>query len=165
MKIWTSTKKNCELRVLGLYVVWLCEVVMADKRNSTWLTTFMANFRPWQVHMSKSVFKSVRGFVTTPIQTEECWKTPNKLRKPWEYKAMFVVYYCFQLNQWLELFAQRRKGKLSHKALIYAIFNKMKKFYNCALAKKKKKTLYLNLAKVWNISDPGAKQLSSLNLT
>lgn len=41
----------------------------------------------------------------------------------------------------MELFAQRRKGKLSHKALIYAIFNKMKKFYNCALAKKKNKTL------------------------
>lgn len=41
-----------------------------------------------------------------------------------------------------------RKGKLSHKALIYAIFNKMKKFYNSALAKKKNKTLYLNLAKV-----------------
>lgn len=45
----------------------------------------------------------------------------------------------------MELFAHRRQ---SGKALIYAIFNKIKKFYNSALAKKKKKTLYLNLAKV-----------------
>lgn len=48
-----SKEKKCacmECESLGLYVGWLCEVVAADKRCSTFpcllLTTFMTHFRP-----------------------------------------------------------------------------------------------------------------------
>lgn len=56
-------KRGKILRVcesLGLYVGWLCEVLVADKRGSTFpyhlLTTFMTHFRPWQVHMCMIVY-------------------------------------------------------------------------------------------------------------
>ena len=59
----------CVREAIGLYVGWLCEVVVADRRCSTLtrllLTTFMTHFRLWQVHMYMDMYLHLSMCVKT----------------------------------------------------------------------------------------------------
>lgn len=76
---------------LGLYVVWLCKVVVTDKRCSTFprliLAAFMTHFRPWQVYMCMCVYvhlwlsHCVEWFVQCPGRRSRVQKF-SKLRAP-----------------------------------------------------------------------------------
>lgn len=117
----------------------------------------MANFRPWQVHMSKSVCLNLCDGLWLFLSTQKNVGRPQINSENLESTKLCLLYITVSqqdvISSWTSDWSYLPTGNNLGKPLFMRFFNKMKRFYNSALAKKKNKTLCLNLAKVWNITD------------